>query len=310
MTMRPSTNSLILSYSTCLFALALCSARFLGWYTQDDAGGEIDNRDWTRGWDEGSPITIMNQTTPWTLDQDLRIVVPKDMILIGSSLLWCPNAKAGTSSVYDVLWNNNLTSTTLRDRCHNCPMLATHALKNWTSAKPLSFTIARNPYSRIVSAFVDKILGDKIKILDENKYRIKSFSGFIQYVEQHPIKNIHWAPTSHRCLTGTSGSDNKKGYTTGRERAQFQYDIVLKLEEDDIPQKLQEIFHKAGIHLPVGIVHEARHVNNANHSSDHLVEFYREAAADGNISMEDMIASVGRTYRDDIEVFGYSFPSY
>ena len=113
-----------------------------------------------------------------------------------------------------------------------------------------------------------------------------------------------------RCLTGTSGSDNKKGYTTGRERAQFQYDIVLKLEEEDIPQKLQEIFHKVGIHLPVGIVHEARNVKNANHSSDQLVEFYREAAAEGNISMEDMIASVGRTYRDDIEVFGYSFPSY
>lgn len=74
--------------------------------------------------------TSIHQTTPWTLDKDLRVIIPPSMILIGSSLLWCPNAKAGTTAVYDMLWKNKIISytdanrkneTTSKKRCRSLP---------------------------------------------------------------------------------------------------------------------------------------------------------------------------------------------
>ena len=49
---------------------------------------------------------------------------------------------------------------------------------------------------------------------------------------------------------------------------------------------------------------------NNDGSMGRLVDFYRAEAAKGDLTMEELIASVGRTYWEDIERFGYSFPSY
>lgn len=256
--------------------------------------------------------TSIHQTTPWTLDKDLRVIIPPSMILIGSSLLWCPNAKAGTTAVYDMLWKNKIISytdanrkneTTSKKRCSlsdHCPMLATTKLKSWSSSKPVSFVIVRNPYDRLRSAYVNKIQTGKIKVKDaDNRPVTSSFYEFVVYVSKNPTKNVHWSPVSSRCLTGSSNS------TEGV----FKYDYILKLEEDDVPQKLEEIFQRAGIYLPLGIEREP--VNqHTDHASSAIVDFYREAAAESEVAMEELIGLVGDIYRDDIEPFGYSFPKY
>jgi len=129
-----------------------------------------------------------------------------------------------------------------------------------------------------------------------------SFSNFTKYVEQHPNnKNLHWKPVSLQCLTGKIGINANKI---------FEYDYVLKLEDGNLSQKLEEIFQRAGIDLPAGVDKQPKNQKSYGHTSTALVDFYREEAAKGNVTMEELIASVGRTYRDDIETFGYSFPLY
>ena len=128
-----------------------------------------------------------------------------------------------------------------------------------------------------------------------------SFSNFAKYVEQNPTNDIHWKPVSVRCLTGKIGINANKI---------FEYDYVLKLEDGNLSQKLEELFQRAGIDLPAGVDKQPKNQNSYGHTSTALVDFYREEAAKGNVTMEELIASVGRTYRDDIETFGYSFPLY
>ena len=81
----------------------------------------------------------------------------------------------------------------------------------------------------------------------------------------------------------------------------------MKLEEGNLPQKLAEIFARAGIELPEGI--ETEPVNRNRYNSS-LVDFYRDAAEEGGVTMEVLIGLVEYIYRDDIRSFGYSFPVY
>lgn len=233
----------------------------------------------------------------------MRVVVPHAMILIGSSLLWCPNAKSGTSTVYNVLWQNNIIEQNQRCYDESCSLQvqASKKLKSWSSPKPLSFVIVRNPYSRIRSAYVGKIQTGRIKVKDANNRPIAnpSFYEFLNYVKMNPTKNIHWTPVSSRCLV--SGSN----FTEGA----FQYDYILKLEEDDLPKKLTEIFKRANIDLPVEIERSPKN-QHTDHSSSSIVGFYREAAEASNVTVKELIQLVGQIYKEDIEPFGYSFPEY
>ena len=109
--------------------------------------------------------------------------------------------------------------------------MGSKALKNWNATKPLSFLMVRNPYDRLRSAYVDKILsGEIIPKEDHVEYHFgngtfpkdhMSFSEFVSYVEKNPLKDVHWIPMSYRCIRGT-----------------FQYDHILKLEDGDLPQRL------------------------------------------------------------------------
>lgn len=241
-------------------------------------------------------------TTPWVLNDNLQVIIPYPMILIKSSLLWCPNAKSGTTTVYDILIENKLLPegfSLFAKRCTNddCPNLASKALLNWDSPKPLSFIIVRNPFDRIRSCYSQLVLNGRIR--DENGERFKSFSQFVNNVERNPTRNAHFVPTSKRCLTGGGG------------QKPFKYDYVLRLEEDNIPARLAEIFRRAGIDLPSAIKQQPQNQNKKlEHTTDALVDFYREAAKVGNVTMDELVAKVGRIYKDDIETFGYSFPTY
>lgn len=242
-----------------------------------------------------------NITTPWTVGSNLRIIIPPSMILIGSSLLWCPNAKSGTSTAYKLLWENEIIPKDYRCYYPKCPFVASKKVKNWSSSKPLSFVIVRNPYDRIRSTYIDKIQPKnrlrKQKLMKIDNNNTTSFYEFVKYVTKHPEGDIHWQPVSSRCYTGNGKSSS----------GVFQYDYVLKLEEGNLPQKLAEIFARAGIDLPEGI--ETEPVNRNRYNSS-LVDFYRDAAEEGGVTMEMLIGLVKYIYRDDIRSFGYSFPVY
>eukprot|EP00581_Thalassiosira_minuscula_P028098 CAMPEP_0183750492 /NCGR_PEP_ID=MMETSP0739-20130205/1137_1 /TAXON_ID=385413 /ORGANISM="Thalassiosira miniscula, Strain CCMP1093" /LENGTH=323 /DNA_ID=CAMNT_0025986547 /DNA_START=46 /DNA_END=1017 /DNA_ORIENTATION=- len=242
------------------------------------------------------PTSQSKQRTPWTVDENEQLLTPRQMILIDSSLLWCPTAKSGTTTIYTVLWKNKLLP---EGRCYGfqgCEHAAKWALKNWTGPKPLSFVVVRNPWDRIRSAYVSG--------KEQNKYgktnvdiSSNTFSDFVKYVERHPHENIHWKPVSKHCKTG--GGQNNTDV--------FLYDHIIKLEDGDLTTRLEEIFEEAGIDLPNGI--EKGHKNqNKTSGASSLADFYRQEAKLGNTTMKELIESVARTYADDIRTFGYSFP--
>lgn len=105
-------------------------------------------------------------------------------------------------------------------------------------------------------------------------------------------------PFSTRCFTGRIGNDPRKG-------SAFNYDYTLRLEDGDLPQKLEEVFASAGIDLPAGIEQLAKNNNTIQQTTE---EFYHNAAVEGNTTLQELIKTVGELYQDDIGTFGYSFP--
>ena len=90
--------------------------------------------------------------------------VPKDSVLVGNGrLLWCPNAKVGTTTMYHILRNEfGEFGGSQQHRCfHNCSHSAWKLMKTANGRQKVlnatSFTIVRNPWDRIRSAYESKI---------------------------------------------------------------------------------------------------------------------------------------------------------
>jgi len=175
-----------------------------------------------------------------------------------------------------------------------------HAVSN-----ALSFVVVRNPWDRLRSAYVDKISRGKQmpKHMQADKMnRIVTFTEFVAYVEEYPDENIHWQPVSSRCLTIPS-VDGK---------TMFRYDHIIKIEEG-LSEQLFNVFGMAGISSSIftgnySILHQ-NVKSNVTGIPNELITFYLNAANDTNSSVSNLIERVRRIYQDDIEQFGYSFPS-
>ena len=126
---------------------------------------------------------------------------------------------------------------------------------------------------------------------DFNAMSVKrSFTKFVEFIKKHPYDDVHWMPVAYRCKPD-----------------KLKYDYVLRIDDYNLLAQLSGIFKcrnwKEGISIKAFNVH-------LNHNYDALIDFYRESAKNGNISMEDLIESVHQIYRRDIEIFNYSFPPY
>jgi len=163
----------------------------------------------------------------------VRKHIPKSMLLIENKLLWCPNAKAGTTSMWANIWKFSGTESEDRRCYRKCPhkdpflghvQSAWEALEDSNSevlCKARSFTIARNPFDRLISGYKGKVQTGKIaldgKIQRRRKHDARSvpdFAEFIRHLDQHPDNvnaNEHWRPLDTKCLQG------------------FEYDEILQL---------------------------------------------------------------------------------
>ena len=144
-----------------------------------------------------------NSTTNTTTT--IKQTIPKSMMLLDSKLLWCPNAKAGTTSMYESILlpmklmgpkfqYNNTFAGDGELRCYeDCPISA-HLLFDSRSSKKQqpqqkisgtmtttttrrgqimnapSFTIVRNPWDRLRSCYKSKIVTQKLMPNDHNPH--------------------------------------------------------------------------------------------------------------------------------------------
>ena len=167
--------------------------------------------------------------------------------------------------------------------------------------RAVSFTHVRNPWDRIRSTYEDRIATARTRLRhSDDPDKIVNFAEFLSYVEQYPRGDAHWVSFSQRCSTSPD-SDGRV----------FKYDHVIRFE-DGLQEGLQTVFEDANLTLPEL---KSLYRNATKHTLQDRIEYYRASAATAttatkNVSVEDLIAAVGRIYKDDIRQFGYSFYKY
>ena len=144
-------------------------------------------------------------------------VISSGSLLLGPELLWCPVAKVGTTTAYK--YEEFRGEDHIPHRCssltkppppghiylanaekHRCE---TTPIRNVCAAK-VSFAFVRNPWDRMYSWYVNKILRHASNIMDmEPTFRRMhrwSFRHFVKYIAEHPTENVHWTPYSETCF--------------------------------------------------------------------------------------------------------------
>ena len=231
-------------------------------------------------------------------------------------LVWCPNAKVGTTTWYEILRRKLMPRMKAMPRCFPtaCPDRAAHVRnyplvlpKHMTAAVGLcdrrrfvSFTFVRNPWDRLASAHLSKIdRGSRVR--DRQALNVQSqiralfglrrgthisFGHFLRWVVQQNASemNPHWKPHSERCDTLYTPYEFIGRYETMQE------DILhvlgmLGWSPTLIPATHWSSLDKSGL----------SRVNE----TQKLLRLY---------DSPQLVELVARKYRDDIVPFGYTFP--
>ena len=239
--------------------------------------------------------------------------IPDDLILLDNKLVWCKNAKAGSSSMYfsvlPFIFGNGVGCQWHKKcRCYghnNCPFSAWRLFTGDNTTRQAvmrapSFLIIRNPWDRLRSTYVDRIL---VKKMVPTKLRKKlhpiSFVEFVEHIEKYPTADIHWMPHSDRCLSVAKDLGGKI----------FHYNHLVKIE-DGLFEQVKKIFGWYGLPFPEDAA--PKNVNNetrrkAHNKDEEMREFYLEAATQKNVSMEALVEKVGKIYHLDVGLGRYTF---
>ncbi len=144
-------------------------------------------------------------------------------------------------------------------------------------ASLFKFTVVRNPYTRTLSAYLDKIERRAVR-----EGRESSFGDFLRKAKKHPrflYGNAHWAPQSSLMLIPVS-----------------QFDLVGKVEslDSDLAEIKRRI--RPDLEQPTTSLK-----SNATGASGKLQRYYDD----------ELIATVQELYCDDFATFNYSteFPA-
>ena len=167
--------------------------------------------------------------------------------------------------------------------------------------KMLSFSFARHPFERLVSAYKDKVLKiDKFLRMNwfqkvysyvyRNWYKKNnSFPSFVDLIlnkyKNMKISNIHWESITNNC-----------------NYCDIEYDVIGRMEtfNDDV----KYIFQKNHLEkdLPLSMVTVSKNAAKLK-TSNVTAEYFSQLS-------KDQITDLYKYYRLDFELFGYDVSSY
>lgn len=138
-------------------------------------------------------------------------------------------------------------------------------------------TFVRNPYGRVLSAYLNKVVYGHIVPFSLAGQSEVPFGEFCRYLEDGGLyDDPHWAPQTSLLLLPL-----------------FKFDFIGQVEtfQDDI----QHVLIRIGIEDPTRVV--VRHSNRPTEANARLHEYYDQ----------DTRELIAKLYRDDFEAFGYDY---
>lgn len=210
-------------------------------------------------------------------------------------LIYVETPKVGCTSIKKILQFNELDCDESRmpsdvHERQQSPLKSPSAdeagfLRCLASADYLTFTFVRNPITRVLSAYLDKIVAQPGEITPAQRemgidpsVRIPTFPEFIEMVyRQRPFDmNVHWAP---------------QAFLLGIDKVR--YDYIGRFE--CFVQSIEHLVAKKGLKTPASAMRHGRaHATNA---SDLLGRHYTGAA----------LERVREIYHDDFKYLGYGW---
>lgn len=219
---------------------------------------------------------------PHTLDLKSRIA--QACYPVFQTISGQPSARKYNLSIshqYRFIWfrvAKNGTRTLLRTlKNHDVPLDVEHVFATRYPIRRFSayykFAVVRNPWDRLVSCWFAKILRkNAFNLESEHHEELKNFPAFVDFVASRDIENCdaHYASQSS----------------------------LIDLNELDYLGRM-ETFEEDILHVfsRIGVVSRGISVTNVSETRGHYAEYYTDS----------LQKQVGKIYRKDIQIFGYSF---
>ena len=249
-----------------------------------------------------------------------------------TNLLWCPTAKSGTTLIYGILSNHFRVSHERCNRYWKCDRslldLNKHITDYYTqrdclrkkrcgiedesfwddrrnfsnivseAEKRISFTVVRNPWDRLFSAYYNKIRHRKIDFIVVNgttmwlkRKAVPTFEQFVEYVAmQLPREmNMHWGSYEYRCHTSGPNA--------------YPFDFILRAE-NGLKSGIQKIAAYSGVKLRLDYDTKFEHREENKRYRYFAAKQY---AYRNKLVNTNLVKLVGQIYKGDVTKFNYVF---
>lgn len=248
--------------------------------------------------------------------------LPHAVVVPEAGLVWCPNAKAGTSTMIDILerklgatraintWSpRNLLSPSAKKRSLDAGRMSLEAKQAFCErGDALSFSILRNPWERTVSAYLGKVASGKISPDGDHNRRL-SFSQFVQWLSLNndTETDIHFMSWSYRCGPVSHGYSLLGAVETLDDDLSTLLDALhwdQELKQGEQLSSLEDCKMQLECHRSIVDQLGADAFAGMQSSSDLAWKLYQQ----GSSPEHDLIELVRHRYKRDVAVGGYHPP--